>query len=286
MLALLALLLAVGSLLPGCEQEASRRPSVSKDVAALTFVVLGDNRPADVQDPQPEQFVGLLQMAKRDKPAFVVLTGDIVTGSEDDPEAVAEQYRQLRALVKRLGVPVHVARGNHDAINPEQFDAFTRRPRYYSFSAQGAGFWILDTEAPDAEGSLSEDQLQWFRKGLNEHARGTPKFVFTHRPALSPRQFESRALMDRGFSDPDVVRRFRQSLERAGVTIAFGGHNHLFDRQKEGSTTYITTGGGGAPLHADAKHGGFYHYVLVQVRGNSVRAELVLLSGERHPIDL
>ncbi len=247
--------------------------------------MLGDNRAAAVDDPQPPEFVRLLEMAKKERPEFVISTGDVVTGSESDPEAVARQYRELEGLIDRLGVPFYVARGNHDAINPDQFDAFTRRPWYYTFSVKGCHFWILDTEAPDAPGSIDQTQLEWLRRGLADAADGA-KFVVTHRPVLPPTNSESRPYEERGFTDKQMGRDVAHLLEKGRTDIAFGGHEHLFDHQKQGPTNYVTTGGAGAPLYAAGDEGGFFHYIVVDVDGGHVKVELVRLSGERKTLPL
>ncbi len=250
-----------------------------------TFVVLGDNRPPKVGDPQPEVFARLLEMARDEHPAFVISTGDIVTGSSYQPELVARQYRQLRRLVGPLGTPFHVARGNHDATNPELFDSFTHRPHYYSFSRGGATFWVLDTESEWAPGSIDRDQLAWLKRSLASHRRDRWKFVFMHRSLVTPGA-DRAPPAHQGFSDLALARELETLFEREHVNIVFGGHVHLFDHQKRGRVDYITTAGAGSPLYAAAKRGGFYHYVVVTVGVFGPRAELVRVSGRREPIEL
>lgn len=112
------------------------------------------------------------------------------------------------------------------------------------------------------------------------------KFVVTHRPVLPPTNSESRPYEERGFADKEMARKLAHDLETARTDIAFGGHEHLFDHQKQGPTNYITTGGAGAPLYAAGDQGGFFHYIVVDVEGRRVKTELVKLSGERKTLPL
>lgn len=64
------------------------------------------------------------------------------------------------------------------------------------------------------------------------------------------------------------------------MTAVFAGHEHLYQRKQAGGIVHITTGGGGAPLYADEKDGGFHHYVLVNVDGEKVSGEVVDIGGK------
>ena len=63
------------------------------------------------------------------------------------------------------------------------------------------------------------------------------------------------------------------------VDFVFSGHEHLYLRQVVDGINHVISGGGGAPLYADDKDGGFYHFVLVTVHGDRVIGEVVDING-------
>jgi hypothetical protein len=82
--------------------------------SSFTFVVAGDNRPADPTLGQPPQLGEIASaIAKMNpKPAFALWDGDIVYGK--DPTTVALQYPAFLSGILPAGVPVFVAPGNHE----------------------------------------------------------------------------------------------------------------------------------------------------------------------------
>lgn len=66
---------------------------------------------------------------------------------------------------------------------------------------------------------------------------------------------------------------------KSKVTMVFAGHEHLYLRKTVDGIVHVITGGAGAPIYGDEKDGGFHHYVLVSVDGESVRAETVGIKG-------
>jgi hypothetical protein len=48
--------------------------------------------------------------------------------------------------------------------------------------------------------------------------------------------------------DAALRRRYAPLFRRHDVTLVLSGHNHLYERIVRDGVTYVTTGGGGAPL--------------------------------------
>lgn len=107
---------------------------------------------------------------------LVYLTGDLV---QDDSR---EAYRNLRTLVDRIGLPVHVVPGNHDV--PELMRQELKD--YASCSTIDASGWRIvgiDSHEPGvASGRVGSDELQRLRKLLA--ASNHPVAIFMHHPPV------------------------------------------------------------------------------------------------------
>jgi predicted phosphodiesterase len=69
--------------------------------------------------------------------------------------------------------------------------------------------------------------------------------------------------------------RLQALFVKYNVELVSTGHEHLYERKSVDGVTHIITGGGGAPLYADEKDGGFNHFIVVTVDGDKVSAEVV-----------
>lgn len=139
--------------------------------------------------------------------------------------------------------------GNHELeLTGELEDYYLRlfaspgdgTPRWYRFSSGGVAFFALDTESSLAAGS---EQVAWLTQALAD-AKATPGWklsvVFFHKPLYTLSQHDP--LTD--------VRAVLEPLFAAnGVKLVLQGHNHVYERFEVGDVTWITSGGGGAPLY-------------------------------------
>ena len=80
-------------------------------------------------------------------------------------------------------------------------------------------------------------------------------------------------------SIPRTRDRLEALFAKYKVNIVFAGHEHLYLRKVVNGIVHIITGGGGAPLYAEDKEGGFYHFVLVTVDGNEVTGKVIDING-------
>lgn len=154
---------------------------------------------------------------------LVFLTGDLV---EDDSR---EAYRNLRLVVDRLRLPVHVVPGNHDvpALIREEL------PRYrYCDRTSGAGWTLigLSTHAPGrVDGVIAPQELARVAD-LLARAETDAVALFLHHPPVSL-----------GSSWMDAISlENRQSLfeliERFPVVrvVVFGHAHQVFDKSADG----------------------------------------------------
>ena len=64
------------------------------------------------------------------------------------------------------------------------------------------------------------------------------------------------------------------------MSIVFTGHEHLYLRKIVNGVMHVITGGGGALLYTNKEKGGFYHFILVAVDGDTVKREVIDINGE------
>lgn len=156
------------------------------------------------------------------KPAFVVISGDLTHDGD------LEDYRYLRKLLKEeereLGVPIHVALGNHDFREPFREGYLEEAPSeesyYYSFIHNGLRVVMLNTQVPGThEGRLDAEQLDWLEQLLAKPAP-TDTIIVHHHPVVAT----PTAMMDSHLlQNPHDLQRV---VEGSDVIGMLSGHIH------------------------------------------------------------
>jgi len=173
------------------------------------------------------------------------------------------------------------AAGNHDWLSGlEPYLAYFTLPgneRYYELDRGPVDIFVIDTDPAEPDGiTASSVQAQWLRAALGR-SRACFKVVAGHHPPWSSGPHGSTADVQWPFS-------------AWGVTAAFFGHDHVYERFDVGGTTVITVGIGGAPIYEfvptvvtgslvryNATHG----LVLVSVSTSDITFELYATAGDR-----
>jgi serine/threonine-protein phosphatase CPPED1 len=189
--------------------------------------------------------------ANRLKPAFVIVTGDLVNKAGD-----AAQIAEYRRIAARLNpsIPLHQVAGNHDVENaptPETVAAYEKTfgPSHYTFTHQGLVGIVLNStliHTPDKVEELLAAQDRWLRTELARVRRpGVDHVVvFQHHPwflatAAEPNQY---------FNIPLVRRTPLLALfHEQGVKLLVSGHYHRNAVATDGDLTNVTTGPVGKP---------------------------------------
>jgi len=84
----------------------------ASSTSQFTFIVAGDNRPAKSGDPQPATPGKIFAAAQTLKPAFILWTGDTISGkSPDHAKRIKKQYDEFLGIAKTAKVPVFNAPG-------------------------------------------------------------------------------------------------------------------------------------------------------------------------------
>jgi 3',5'-cyclic AMP phosphodiesterase CpdA len=197
--------------------------------------------------------------ANRLKPAFVVVTGDLVNKA-GDPAQIAE-YQRIAAKLDRA-IPLYNVAGNHDVGNtptPETVAAYTKAfgPDHYTFKRGDFVGIVINSslvKAPEKAGALLAEQEAWMKdqvaRGRQSGARHI--VIFQHHPyflkaADEVEGYYNLPLARRG----DYLRLFRD----AGVKYIFAGHFHNNSPAQDGDLAMVTSGPVGKPLGPGSRSG-------------------------------
>ncbi|MGH9815308.1 MAG: metallophosphoesterase [Candidatus Acidiferrales bacterium] len=200
----------------------------------------------------------LREIVERERPAFVLITGDLVRDALRVSEAEARGYYEMFAAeIARFPMPVWTVPGNHEIFGIERQRSGVGKehplygkqmyrhylgPNYYSFTWGGVRFIGLDT-ADIADlwyyGHIDAAQMEWLKKDLAAVAPGAPVVTFNHIPLASATdgiygyedeepaptlirvngKMQYRHLVSNTEELLEVLRPFR-------LEIALGGHMH------------------------------------------------------------
>ena len=244
---------------------------------ALLFVMLAAVCPArsaepfffiQLSDPQFGMFTGNTNFTQetvnhefavatinRLKPAFVVVTGDLVN-KPGDRDQIAE-YRRITGKIDP-SIPVYDVAGNHDVENvptPQTIAAYTNRfgPDYYSFRRGDFVGIVLNSSvihSPDKTQDHLEAQERWLVAELEKcrEERARHIVVFQHHPWCIASATETNQY----FNIPIERRaRYFALFHKFGVKYTFCGHYHRNAFARDGKLEIVTTGPVGKPLGRD-----------------------------------
>lgn len=158
------------------------------------------------------------------KPAFVAVTGDLVSDTFRSPSSWPRAEAGFRLVeervLSRLDMPCHIIMGNN-GCSPEAFHAvWPERPSYWSFAQEGVcfaglyGYGLWQSGNGNHAGIvLDEEQRAWFEKRVAA-SRAQSLVLFTHEP-----------LQD---ADCHLIRKQLAPVlaKFAGEVWNIAGHNH------------------------------------------------------------
>jgi 3',5'-cyclic AMP phosphodiesterase CpdA len=280
----LCLLLSLTGLGGGAEPgaDAAPDPFFFIQLSDPQFGMFTDN--ADFAQ-ETANFERAVTIINRLRPAFVVVTGDLVNRAGD--AAQIAEYRRILARVDPA-IPVHNVAGNHDIGNiptPSSIAAYTNLfgPDHYAFRHQGFVGIVLNStliQSPQEAGELLAQQERWLRTGLDQAraAGATSIVVFQHHPWFLSAADEA----DQYFNIPRARRAaYLEWFRAAGVRYLFCGHYHRNALAHDGRLEVVTTGPVGKPLGPD-KSG----LRIVIVRGDGLEHRYYALEEAPLRVDL
>lgn len=215
----------------------------SPDFAEPCVILYGDTRGANSTDPQAPHRAVIGAIEARCSPRTLVHSGDHVRSSASSSDW--DRFRDVEGSV--LGsrdTTFYPTRGNHDGSWSNLtgrlstfVDPSLSASRYVRELMPGLALLVLDTE------SDREAQRSWLERQLDDPAYRQHKFVVAfHRP-LYPSIGGHRGDAD---AQTHWMPVFRAHAQRV---LVLSGHNHGLSREVVDGVTFVTSGGGGAPLY-------------------------------------
>lgn len=248
--------------------------TIPADTDEVRFVVYGDSR------TNPETHRKIVELIIKQKVDFIVHGGDLLTKGDIYEQWGPQYFDTVKGLAET--VPVYIAKGNHEGNNGnyEKLLIPSGRDNNFGFDYGPVHYFCADNTSKRLQtknilGAITTDA---------ERSKAQWKFVSYHIPSLNFGGHYS------AWGYPEAL----PALAKCGVDFVATGHSHQYERfrpiappkGKKGSyVTYITTGGGGAPLkdvepnkyHAKAKK--INHFCLFEIKGNKLTMDTIDIDG-------
>ena len=302
--------LAAGTPLSSLPGTGSLAPTPGAD--DFRFIVAGDNRPHKEGDGPTPTIGQIFDAAPKLHPAFVFLCGDTIYGKNPGNQTlIGQEYAAFLKIAQASGLPVFNAPGNHEMDDANDVPNATMQTWYAQFMAQAyasfdygnSHFIALNTEevAPPGTtrsegqpidggktldpGYVSAAQLAWLKQDLADNASKAHIFIFMHHP-MKPKKAKA------GLDAASTSALEQLFAGQKNISYVVAAHEHLyFNPQGKNGTepppsrkdpskdppVYLVSGGAGAPLSGKKKHGGYFHYLIFDVKKDEVKVQLVPL---------
>ena len=242
----------------GTQYESSFVTQPYDSAQILTFYSYGDTR----SDPAAYSSVAgaivsdmAADMTFRD--TFVLHTGDFTANGERESSWSSDYFSSLAPMAQMLlsQSPILGTIGNHETYSRgkvggsaqssanlfrkywpypfyETYDHF-----YYSYDVGPVHVAVVDLYTADY--TVGSEQYEWLEEDLASSTK-LWKVVSFHEPAWSAGGHENNTTIQDNLTP---------LFEEHGVKLVLQGHNHYYARAEVNGVTYLTIGGGGAPLY-------------------------------------
>lgn len=194
-------------------------------------------------------FAAVVDHANREKPDFVLNTGDLTMNGAD----MADDLEFAADCHQRIDAPLWAVPGNHDlgdtsigpAETPKHPISNERRRRYRRLF--GAEWWLRDVEAwrfvacnAQLMGSgLAAEARQWtFLEESLGAADGRPTALITHKPLFQNTPADGAAAPQR-FLRADAMARLIALIGDAGVKLVMTGHTHQMRQSRHAGVDFV-----------------------------------------------
>jgi hypothetical protein len=243
-------------------------PTLPLVADSVKFAVIGDNGTG--KQPQFDIAERMVAARTRFPFAFVIMLGDNLYGRQD----VISKFERPYSKLLQAGVPFYATLGNHDDPAKRTYKGFNMGgERYYTFVRGAVRFFVLDTNIMD------DTQIAWIEEGLRQS--GDPwKIVYFHHPLYSDGGRHGSNVELRVILEPLFV--------RYGVSVAFSGHEHFYQRTTpQQGITYFIEGSSGqlrkgnvnrSPMTA-AAFDQDQTFMLVEIAGDQLNFETISRTG-------
>jgi hypothetical protein len=234
----------------------------------FTFVVLGDRTGGHVEGIYGQ----IVEKSLGEDADFYVTVGDQIEGYAGDADAVNAEWDEYFGIVEAVPADLYELAGNHDIWDDQSEGIWLERldtEPNYCIDYEGVHFVMLDTSRWETSDSLPEGYYEWLEADLAAHADDRLVFVFYHKPLWY------NTLAD---GEPDPL---HDLFIEYGVDGVFNGHFHTYGAATYDGIAYTMVGSSGGGMYDDAMYKGhFYHYCVVDVKGDGYEVTVVPLEGD------
>ena len=212
--------------------------------ACLHFAVVGDSQ-LTFDNPLTEPSILKVfikdMSAQEPRPAFLLHTGDIITGWTSSDSVLRKQYAIFRETARTAPFPINNAIGNHEGYTRESIAIYRKEfgPTWRSFDMDGWHFVLLDNASEEHYAKLGAEQESWLANDLEAHRSMKGTFIAFHLPIVADEM--------EGWLEVDKSERDRlHALFRANnVKAVFQGHVHTYEMCVRDGIKYMISGGAG-----------------------------------------
>ncbi len=201
------------------------------------------------------------------QPEFVMSVGDLIEGYTENESVINNEWDQMDAFINQLNMPFFYVPGNHDYSNKVMAKIWKKRlgPSYYHFVYKDVLFTCLNSM--DSSSTISEDQIDWLKKVIEENKDRRWNLVFIHHPLWTGGKEATWERLEEIFkTGPDYT--------------VFAGHHHRYVKHVRDDKKHITlaTTGGVSKLRGP-EFGEFDHVVWLTMNKNGPLIANLLLEG-------
>ena len=272
----------------------------------FTFAAFGDSQGDHKSRAIISRIFEAIHEHQPKRPAFAFCLGDIVKGKDpqDPTKYIKRKFADYLELATTAGVPVFNAPGNHEMddagdIPSERMHKIYQEsvgPTYGAFDYGNSRFIALNTEDVPPAGTppppngvefsyISDTQLEQLDKDLGANKGKTHIFIMMHYPMKPQRPQDSL--------NPDSLKKLTDIFAKYdNISYVLASHEHLYYNPQDpgnvknvapfragDSTRYLVSGGAGARIYIKEEHGGFHHYLVIEVDGDSVSVTINRIDG-------
>ena len=234
-----------------------------KNLQDFSFVIIPDRTGGfrtDIYEQTIEK-VNILQ------PDFSIGIGDYVEGYTEDENKINKEWNEFDNIISTLNMPMYKVPGNHDYTGTAQQKIWQQRfgKAYQHFIYKNCLFLLLNSNDGDGV-NISQEQLNYFTKAINENKKVAWTFVLLHHPLWNYPD-------GKGFSTIET------QLTDRNYTV-FAGHTHIYNYQQKNGKDYITlaTAGGSSRLRGKA-FGEIDHLTYISFVNQKPQITQIALSG-------
>lgn len=225
--------------------SAQKKPFFFIQISDPQFGMFDENKSFNKETANLEQTIAAINKLK---PAFVVITGDMVHNGESR-EQISEMQRCLSLFDKKI--PVYLVPGNHDVgakASPERVAGFISDYGMdrFAFGYKNAYVIGINTEVISAnQPEAEQEQYLWLLKELKKGQKYKHRIVVGHRPLFIEKPGEA----DKYDNVPLEYRdKYFNLYKSAGVDLLLWGHLHANRKGTYDGITQVISTAVGKPL--------------------------------------